>query len=359
MDETAYSLALPFAFGLPPVTAVFKASADDFIVDECLPFTVTGAGEHVLLHIRKTDLNTQDVVKLIAKFSGVSERNISYAGLKDKHAVTSQWFSVQQPIGKELPWQAMATAQLTILEAVRHSRKLRRGAVSHNRFVICLRQVQGDIPAMLQRLTLIVEQGVPNYFGSQRFAANGRNLSQAQRMFAGEIEPRRFERGIYLSAARSWLFNQVLAERIVDHSWNQGMDGDVFWLEGTKRFFSSSTMDETLRRRLVELDIHPTGPLWGKGELATQDQVRALELFVIAKYTALAQGLESMGLEQDRRALRITPQDFHYRYNTDEQQLTLEFNLAAGGYATALLREIAVTTGNISSGEPELIDEGL
>jgi len=359
MDEPTYSLALPYALGLPPVSAVFKAGAEDFIVDECLPFTATGEGEHVLLHIRKTGLNTQDVVKLIARFSGAKERDISYAGLKDKHAVTSQWFSVQQPIGKELPWRAMATAQLTILESLRHSRKLRRGAVSHNRFVIKLRQVQGDIPALLQRLARVAEQGVPNYFGSQRFGVNGKNIIQAQRMFTGEIEPRRFERGMYLSAARAWIFNQVLAVRIVDHSWNQGMDGDVFWLEGTKRFFRSTVMDEELRRRLAQLDIHPTGPLWGKGELATQGKTRELEMSVMTKRTTLAQGLENRGLEQDRRALRITPQHFRYSYSQEQQQLKLEFELPAGGYATSLLREIAITAGDVSGREPELIDEGL
>ncbi len=359
MDELTYSVESPYAFGSPPVTAVFKASAEDFIVDEYLPFTATGAGEHVLLHIRKTGLNTQDVVKLIARFSGARERDISYAGLKDKQAVTSQWFSIQQPIGKELPWQAMATAQLTILESLRHSRKLRRGAVSQNRFVIHLRQVAGDIPAMMQRLSRIAEQGIPNYFGRQRFGAKGQNIMQAQRMFAGEIEPRRFERGMYLSAARSWLFNQVLAVRIIDNSWNRGMDGDVFWLEGTKRFFSSSGMDDELHRRLVEWDIHPTGPLWGQGELATQDKARELELSVIARHTTLAQGLESRGLEQDRRALRIIPQHFKYTYSAEEQQLKLEFVLPAGGYATSLLREIAVTSGNQSGREFELIHEGL
>jgi tRNA pseudouridine13 synthase len=351
MADRPYSLAWPTAHGAALISGIFKKTPADFQVEEQLPFTPTGQGEHVLLHIRKMGLNTQDVARRIARCAKLSDRLVSYAGLKDKHAVTTQWFSVQVPIKTAVDWSDLAAENLTVLQAVRHDRKLRRGAVATNRFVITLREVAGDIALLNDRLQRIATTGVPNYFGAQRFGRDAQNLPQAERLFANHITPPRFERGMYLSAARSWLFNQVLAERIQRANWEQPLPGDVFWLQGTKRFFSDAPGDANLLQRVTTCDIHPTGPLWGKGELLTQAAARELELSVINSYTVLAQGLEAAGLEQDRRALRVMPLQFEHAHDPAAKTLTLRFELPAGAYATAVLREFAAL-GDTST-EPE------
>lgn len=336
-----YSLDFPRAHGLPLVTAILKQSPEDFQVEEQLPFTPTGQGEHVLLHIRKTGLNTRDVVQRIARLSKIAPRNISFAGMKDKHAITTQWFSVQVPIKTTIDWTPLNSDDLVLLAAVRHDRKLRRGAVSGNHFRINLHNVRGDTAALQPRLQLLATQGLPNYFGEQRFGDAAQNLQKALRLFTGTLSAERFERGIYLSAARAWLFNQVLVQRVRTQQWQQSLAGDVFWLQGTKRFFTGDPQDAALPQRVAQCDIHPTGPLWGQGELQTSAQARALELQVVAQYSALRDGLEQAGLEQDRRALRVMPLALTWAHDAARQMLTLEFDLPAGAYATSVIREFA------------------
>ena len=353
MPAARYSLAWPTAHGAPLITGTFKHSPIDFQVTERLPFAPNGQGEHVLLQIRKVGMNTQDVARRIARCAKVSDRLVSFAGLKDKQAVTTQWFSVQIPIKTEADWSDLPSEHLTVLQALRHDRKLRRGAVATNHFIITLREVKGDIPALVDRMRHIVTAGVPNYFGAQRFGRDAQNLLQAERLFAGTISPPRFERGIYLSAARAWLFNQLLAQRIELANWNQPLPGDVFWLQGTKRFFSNEQVDATLQQRVAAGDIHPTGTLWGKGELLTQLAARELELSVMHRYAGFAQGLETAGLEQDRRALRVMPLQFEHVHDPVAKTLTVKFELPAGAYATAVLREFAVLGDTTSEPESE------
>lgn len=353
MSTARYSLDWPTAYGTPLITGKFKHTPADFQVIEQLPFVPSGQGEHVLLQICKQGMNTQDVARRIARCAKVSERLISYAGLKDKQAVTAQWFSVQVPIKQQADWSALPSEHIQLLQALRHDRKLRRGAVAMNQFVITLREVTGDITELAARLQRIVANGVPNYFGAQRFGRAGQNLPQAARLFANEITPPRFERGMFLSAARSWLFNQVLAARIQQANWDQPLAGDVFWLQGTKRFFSDEQGDTTLSERMVSGDIHATGPLWGKGELLTQATARELEQRVINQYTGFAQGLEAAGLEQDRRALRVMPLQFEHAHDPAATTLTVKFALPAGAYATAVLREFAALGDTTTEPESE------
>lgn len=337
--ERSYSPIWPTAQGVPLLTAHIKQHPADFIVEEQLPFIPTGTGEHILLQIQKSCLNTPDVARRIAQCARLSERQVSYAGLKDKQAITTQWFSVQVPIKASPDWSNLNTANMTVLQSVRHDRKLRRGAVAHNRFQIILRDVKSNVEALSEHITQRIATGVPNYFGTQRFGKEARNVLQALRLFQQAIHPPRFERGIYLSAARAWLFNQVLARRIVDHAWDRPLLGDIYWLEGTKRFFSSEILDETLQQRVIQGDIHPTGPLWGSGELATHHAVKELETQVILHDSELAEGLAAAGLEQDRRPLRVIPQQLQITHDITTRTLTLGFVLPAGAYATAVLRE--------------------
>lgn len=326
----------------PPLTsAILRATPEDFLVEEQIPYTLAGTGEHLWVKIRKRGLNTEQVAKHLARLAGITRREVGYAGMKDRHAVTVQWFSLYLPGRADPRWGELPEG-LTLLESMRHSRKLKVGALSGNRFVIVLRDCQGDRDALLRRVEEASLRGVPNYFGEQRFGHAGGNIAAARAMFSGKPTVcDRKQSGIYLSAARSFLFNQVLARRVVAATWDRAVEGDALNLNGSRSFFVPDTIDETIQRRIAEGDVHPSGPLWGRGELATQMAVRALETEVVAEHADLAQGLERAGLEQERRALRLFPRELRAQW-LDAHTLQLEFSLAPGSYATVLLREIAV-----------------
>ena len=338
MTPDISSFDLPYAYGGPPVSGVIRQDVEDFQVDEQLGFAPANSGDHMLLQVRKRGLNTPDVARLIARRAGVPLRDIGYAGLKDKHAVTSQWFSVPLPGKPDPEWSTLNSEQLKVLAAHRHQRKLRRGALTGNRFSIVVREMRGDVTALGERVARITAQGVPNYFGEQRFGQD--NVARARRMLAGELQVRdRFKRGIYLSALRSHLFNAVLARRVAEGTWCTALAGEVMMLAGSRSFFVAETLDETLRRRLAEHDIHPSGPLWGRGESPARGAARGLEDAVLADYTEDCQALLRAGLEMERRVLRLWPRALEWARREDDS-LLLTFELPAGCYATVVLREL-------------------
>ena len=314
-----------------------------FEVEERLPFSPEGEGSHVWLYIQKTDTNTDWLAQEIARFAGVSPVAVGYAGLKDRHAVTSQWFSVNLQGLPEPDWQALENAQINILDVVRHSKKLKRGALAGNRFRLRLTHISGDRAVWEQNLQTIAEQGVPNYFAEQRFGHYGNNLQKADQWFTEGTEPKkRNQRSMIISAARSWLFNLVLAERIRQDNWNQMLSGDVMLLAGTRAsYFVAENKDAVLQQRIREMDIHPTGPLWGKGVAISKGDTLELEQTVLVDWQDWQQQLERLGLTQERRALRIFPEQFNWQFINNDS-LLLEFDLGPGSYATAVLRELAV-----------------
>lgn len=333
----------PTAYGEPLTHAKLKSHPQDFIVQETLAFPLSGQGEHLYLYIRKTNANTDWVSKQLARLLCVAPRDIGYAGLKDRHGITAQWFSLP---GKNISQEKLATLQIEgveILEVQRHERKLRKGAIKHNRFMICLRDIDVDPGLLEQRLALIAQQGVPNYFDEQRFGRQRSNLNAAQQMFRRALKPSRFQRGMYLSAARAWLFNHILARRVTQHCWDTALAGDVFWLEGTRRFFTPTEIDADIRSRLVQGDIHPTGALWGEGELQSRDAVAQLEQEVASEWQEIADGLVSARVAQDRRSLRVMPQNLCHNLDAGQHTLNLGFALPAGAYATAVIRELVQT----------------
>ena len=333
--------SLAYALGKPEATGVIRATPEDFQVDEVLGFELTGAGEHVCLYIRKRNSNTAFVAKQIARLAGVKNMDVSYAGLKDHNAVTTQWFSVYLSNKAEPDWQQLNNDEVEVLEIKRHNRKLRRGSLKGNHFKIILREFSGDHALLEQRLQTIRTKGVPNYFGEQRFGRN--NLEQATAMFKGEIKVKnRDKRSLYLSAARSAIFNAVLSKRVEDDSWDQPWAGDVMMLNGSHSVFQVNEIDDVIRQRITEFDIHPTGPLWGRGRLASSADVFILEQKLTEKFSNWCQGLEQAGLKQERRALRLPVTDFSWIF--EEDSLELSFFLPAGCYATAVLRECLVTS---------------
>lgn len=334
MNETR----LARAFGEAVLQARFRVSPEDFFVEELPAFAPSGEGEHLLLTIEKRGLNTAFVAKRLAQWAGIAEMGVGYAGLKDRHAVTRQRFSVHLPKKVSPDVAALDGDGLTVLEQHWHQRKLPRGALAGNRFVIVLREVSGDKAAIERRMVDIRAAGVPNYFGEQRFGRDAANIDAARRMFAGE-RVKREQRSILLSAARSALFNAVLAARIARRDWPTGGEGDVWMLDGTHSVFGPTDLDETLRQRVREQDVHPTGPMWGLGELRSSGDIRALEEETVNGFADLRAGLEAAGLKQERRALRMRVPGLQWRW-LGEDALELAFELEPGSYATEVLAEL-------------------
>lgn len=342
--------ALPLAFGAPLLTAAMRTVPEDFQVDELPAFEATGEGEHLLLDVRKRGANTIAIAKRLAQWAGVPEMGVSYAGQKDRHAVTTQRFSVHLPKRVAPDLAALESEEMQVLASTWHNRKLQRGALAGNRFKLVLREVQGDRDAIGERLTLIAARGLPNWFGEQRFGRDGGNVPAALQMFAGR-RVRKDQRSMLLSAARSALFNRVLAARVEQGNWDVPLEGEVWMLDGSRSVFGPEPMTDVLAERLARFDIHPSAPLWGVGELRTTDAARALEESALADAQALAlrAGLEQAELKQERRSLRLRPALMQHQWLADDV-LELSFALPPGCYATAVLHELG-TVNDASRGE--------
>lgn len=333
-------MSLPYAWGEPPVTGRLRAAPEDFVVDELLGFLPEGRGEHLWLAVRKRGENTAWVAKQLSRIAGCSEREVGYSGLKDRHAVTTQWFSLPAP-RKLVDWSRLAertAAEIVVI--TRHGRKLRKGWHRANRFLLTVRDLDGELDGLDARLARIASEGVPNWFGEQRFGHEGGNLDAVRAWFAGGKPPHRGQQGMLLSTARSELFNTVLAHRIEAGNWLAVLPGEPLMLDGRHSFFIAEEVDEAAARRLREGDVHTSGPLWGKGGTQAQAACAALEQAVVAAEPLLAEGLEREGLEPARRPLRVIPRQMHWRLDVVGKVLSVGFVLPAGSYATAVMREI-------------------
>ncbi|MFC3551103.1 tRNA pseudouridine(13) synthase TruD [Lysobacter cavernae] len=336
---------LPKAHGAAVLSAQMRTSPEDFFVEELPGFEPSGSGEHLLLTVEKRGMNTAFAAKHLADWAGVGDVAIGYAGLKDRHAVTRQRFSVHLPkrIAPDLAALSVegeGAESLRVIEHTWHAKKLPRGALAGNRFVLVLREVAGTREAIEARLQAIAAQGVPNYFGEQRFGRDGDNVANARAMFAGR-RMRREQRTLLLSAARSELFNRVLAARVQAGCWDTPLEGDVWMLDGSRSVFGPEPFDAALAQRLAAFDIHPTGPLWGRGELRSTAAAAQLERAVLAgeEAAALRAGLEAEGLKQERRSLRLRPEGLAWRWLGDAE-LELDFQLPPGTYATVVMAEL-------------------
>lgn len=329
---------VPMAYGQAVLTARLRVEVEDFQVDEDLGFEPSDEGEQLFLQIEKRGANTAWVADQLASWAGVARHAVSYAGLKDRHAVTRQAFTIHLPGRESPPLDTLAIDGVTVLSQTRHRRKLPRGALRGNRFRLLLRDVVGARDLIEQRLTAIRDHGVPNAFGEQRFGRGGDNVEAARAMFAGK-RVRRDQRSMLLSAVRAELFNRVLSARVADGSWNTGLDGEVWMLDGRHSVFGPEALDDTLRQRAVGGDIHPTGPMWGRGRSMPDGEALQRERAALAGSDELCDGLEKAGLKQERRALRVMAGNLAWTWPEDDQ-LSLGFRLPAGSYATALLAQL-------------------
>ncbi len=334
---------LAYAYGGPLGNAILKASAEDFCVSEQLGFEPVGSGEHAFLYIQKRDLNTHDLLARLQRFAHVKPRQLGYCGLKDKRAVTRQWFSVHLPAAGEPDWRQLDDEYVQVLDVTRHQRKLRVGVHKGNRFALRLRAVDADGEQLERRCQLLMRRGFPNYFGPQRFGYDYANLDAARCLFAQKSsarkKPSRKQR-LYISAARAHIFNALAASRVADGSWTQPQEGDVFQFDGGGSLFRDSLADDILER-VENCDLHITGPLWGAGELLSRGSVASREQYIAATNSDLTAGLAALGMRPQRRALRACARQFRWELRAGE--LLLQFELSKGIYATALLRELLQT----------------
>lgn len=329
----------------PVGNGVIKASPEDFIVTEDLGFAPDGDGEHLLVRIRKTGCNTRFVADALAKFLKIPAREVSFAGQKDRHAITEQWFCARMP-GKEMPDMGnFALEGCEVLEYARHRRKLRLGVLKGNYFSLILRDISDGYDAEI-RLKAIARVGVPNYFGSQRFGINGNNLLQAQRWAQSSAPLRdRNKRSFWLSAARSALFNQIVSTRLAEKEVNQIIDGDALQLAGRGSWFVATEEEhEILQTRVDRDELLITAALPGDGEWGTQGEALAFEQACVAEEEILLGLLKRERVEAARRAILVKPQQFTWRWQEDKV-VELKFWLPAGSFATSVVREIINTGG--------------
>ena len=322
------------------LSADLKTGNADFVVNEVMPITMTGEGEHCWLNITKTGENTDAVATQLAKFAGAKPVAVSYAGLKDRNAITTQWFSVQLPGLPDPDWIQINSENLKVNQVVRHNRKLKRGALSGNRFEIHLRQLQSEQADWQARLEQIADKGVPNYFGKQRFGHQMNNLFRATDLIKNNklrrLKPHK--RGIYLSAMRSWLFNCMVSERLQAGSYESASKGDVMMLADSNACFAEEISPE-LEARLVNKELHLTAAMWGRGSSMVSADIAELEQTIADENTEFASALEQAGMKQERRAMRLLPVNMQWQFEADNS-LIVSFELTKGSYATAVLREL-------------------
>ena len=334
---------MAYAYAEPSGTAEFKRRPEDFIVRETLSFEPDGEGNHACLYIEKTNTNTEWLARQLARFAGVEVREVGYAGLKDRQAVTAQWFTVKLEGVAKPDWDKLQLDGVRIMHRTWHRKKLKRCSVKHNQFIITLRNIQGLSAAELEQgMDKMAQQGVPNYFGPQRFGHDYNNLYRAARWFKREIKiQKRNDKSMLLSSARSMVFNQMLSERIRQLGWNTIARGEVMMLDGSRSVFAAETIDTELQARYNQADIHPTAPLWGRGKLSSSADIRALEQHTAEQLAQWCPALEQQGLQQQRRSVRLMPKNIQISFNTaDKLSAELRFKLPSGSYATAVLREL-------------------
>ena len=326
-------------------TGKLRSEAADFQVIEHHDLCFTEQGEHFWLKIEKTNSNTAWVATQIASACKVPARQVGFAGLKDRHAITQQWFSVQLPQVTDLPTiKAKLPEEIRILEHHWHQTKIKTGQLKFNEFKLVVRDVQGDRITIEQNIQNILRTGVPNYFGPQRFGHDLNNIQQAKDWFAGNIKVNNKKlRGLLISTARSHIFNLIVAERLKNAIWQQTIAGDIIQLNQSHSWFpahDATTME--LSERLATFDVHITAALWGEDSVQSAEQCATIENHIANSLPGYQPGFKTHRVKQDRRAMRIITTEFNH--NWIDNDLHLSFKLQPGAYATSVLREIIQTS---------------
>jgi len=347
-NPSHWRLDWPTSTGQRVGQAVLKARASDFVVDELLDVSGCAGGEHLYLRIEKTGDNTEFVARQLAGLAECRHFDVGFCGLKDRHAVTRQWFSIYRP-GLEAEDKVLMSRiaeTWPVLDGCRGQKKLRRSDHQGNRFEIILTEVTGQKAAIDDSLARLSKEGCPNYFGPQRFGHQGGNLDRAiamdpAQMISGRGRNRKKQgRGrsssgggesknvLYFSAARSWLFNEVLARRVETGNWLSTLDGEP-GLSG-------------------ETGSAATGPMWGDGGTEAVSEQGELERAVVSRYPEIESVFAVTRMKPERRSLVMMPKDMGWEWlGTD--RLLICFSLPPGQYATTMLGDVfdlVVSGGN-------------
>ncbi|MFZ5895691.1 MAG: tRNA pseudouridine(13) synthase TruD [Myxococcota bacterium] len=331
----------PFATpDLPATGGAIGPEPDDFCVEEIPAYVPSGSGEHVYIEVRKRRLSTQDLVRRIAEAAQIDARDIGYAGLKDKHAVTTQWLSLPSRSTPASSWAL--PSEIEVLRESRHNNKLRTGHLKGNRFRITLAGVEPYGLVRAQAITARLSAGgVPNYFGAQRFGRGGENLARATDFLAsgGRTRLPAFRLKLYPSVFQSEIFNRYLSLRR-EASLDRLFAGEVVRLEGSSASF---VVEDEQREtpRLLAREIHLTGPMPGPKMRPASGHVQALEQSAFESLGVDARTLEVLGrfAPGARRDLLVFPEGLCVS-SAGADRLVLDFALPAGSYATVLVREL-------------------
>jgi len=330
----------PCFLGAPGAAGTIRSCPEDFVVEEIARVRPSGEGVHLWLWVEKRAANTDWVARELARVADCAPRDVGYAGLKDRHAITRQWFSVPDTGTTQESFEHTQIEGVSILECHHHTRKLKRGTLDGNRFHLKIRDFNGDAEQTVSRLQHIRESGVPNYFGPQRFGYRGQNVDRGFELLQKRARLPHNKRSIYLSAIRSFLFNQVLAERVRRGDWNTIIEGDLAMLDGTQSIFPCETPAADIEDRCRRLDIHPTGPMPGEKGSQPGGLSFEVEQAVLSNWPQLTEVLNGQRVQASRRSLRLYPRDLEWSF--DGGELVLVFQLPPGTYATTVLREILV-----------------
>jgi len=381
LDVKADFDLLSHAYGKPKFAGLLKTYPEDFRVDEITNTVFTEEGEHLWCWVEKRGQNTDWVAGMLAKWANTAKHNVGFAGQKDRQAITKQWFSIQLP-GKSNPNPEMLDIEgVAILDMHRHNKKLQRGGLTANRFSLVLRDIcsldtemskANLIECLDAKLQLLKTKGVPNYFGEQRFGRDGNNLKQgAKLLLSGEKRHSRGrkrgaknrsgnqnQQGLYISALRSWMFNELLNQRIKQTTWYKVTLGDVLKDLSTNEFMlvaPEHNLDE-LQQKVQQGQFEITGGLFGDGPLPTAYQAQKLEQTIVEKYQAWCDGLCQNRVKPDRRSLTLMPANLTWDFEENIAEnlvnptssilnLKVQFTLPAGSFATMVLREILQVNG--------------
>ncbi len=324
------------------ISAVLRREPGDFVVEEIPAYEACGAGDHLYLTFRKTGLTTPQAVRALAAALGVPPEQAGFAGMKDKHAITTQTASF--PTARE-PAEALALAVdgVEILAARRHKNKLRTGHLDGNRFTIVLRDIApAALPEVERRLADIAARGVPNAFGPQRFGRDGDNPERALAWLAGKERPPRDkrERRLLFSALQSRAFNRVLALREAEGTWNAVLAGDLAQKHDSGGVFLVGDAElADARARADKGLVSPTGPMFGAKMRWPAGHPAELERAALAEMIDDPRQLDDFARygEGARRALRLWVGELAWRGAVEKGSLVVSFLLGKGGYATTVL----------------------
>ena len=335
---------------LPGTGGLTRVTEEDFRVEELPLYEPAGDGPHLYLEVEKRGRTTPEVARELAAALGAAERDVGYAGLKDKRAVAVQRFSVPLPPRIEPAESLRRAAALEgqgfrALSASRHHNKLKPGHLRGNRFTITVRgAVSGALARGEAVCARLLAQGAANLFGPQRFGKRGDNAALGHAILmrapAGRRASRdRFLRRMALSALQAELFNRCLGARIADGLFAEALAGDVLKKRATGGLFVCE--DEAADGpRVASGEVDPCGPLPGHELYAARGPALAREEAVLASTGIDPKSFAAGGdqMRGTRRPYRIPLEELSIR--SDGDILILQFVLPKGSYALCVLREV-------------------